>query len=417
MTGPPPLRMVLTLLAGRAAFRGMVVLSAPLLLAAWGADVFGPYALAMGSTLVLNPLVGSGTEKSAGTLVPRYRPPAADRVLGAHLVVAAAITGCSLLLAVPFALADPDRAELWLLAGATNVGFGAVQALVAYWRVLGQPSADPASFGVLAIVTAGGLALAGFAGLGPQTYLALQAGTAAAVCAVLVLRLRGHIRLRRLRRRALRLVARTTVLMGTNTLLATAPFSVVVAVLGGQWDPATVSHFYVALTVYTIAGNVLDYLQRVYQPWLTTALRATPERVLEPTRRGARLGRAVLAPVGALAVVTAGWTLGPVLAPLAGMVAVTPTLMMVALVLWVRENAVTATLGATTRAGIIGLAGTAAVALLLVPPLAATGALLALLLGAAVQLPLLATALPADRVRARRPARATRLPAGGGWPR
>jgi len=379
--------VVVTLLAGRAAFRGAIVLSAPLLLAAWGPETFGPYALAMGSTLVLNPLVGSGTEKSAGTVIPRYRGPAADRLLTAHLLTAGTITGGCLLLATVFAVVDPRMAGLWLLAGATNVAFGVVQALVAYWRVLGTPIADPASFGVLAVVTAGGIALAAFAGAGPTVYLALQAGSAGAVSAALVLGLRR--RLRRPRGRTVRLVTRTTLLMGANTLLATAPFSVVIAVLGGQSDPGTVSNVYVAVTAYSIVGNVLDYLQRVYQPWLTTALRSDPDRIRGPFRRTVRLGRNLLAPAGVLAVFATGWAFDPSIASLAGMAAVAPMLIAVALVIWALENTATAMLGATTRAGTVGLASTAVTAIVLVRPFGATGALLALLVGAAVQLALL----------------------------
>ncbi len=64
----PRLRVVAVLLGGRAAFRGALVLSAPLLLALWGAAAFAPFAVAVGTTLVLSPLVGSGAEKSAGML-------------------------------------------------------------------------------------------------------------------------------------------------------------------------------------------------------------------------------------------------------------------------------------------------------------------------------------------------------------
>jgi len=390
VTAAPPLRVVGVLVAGRVAFRGAVVASAPLLLAAWGTEEFGPYALALGSTLVLNPLVGSGTEKSAGTLLPRARLSRVDgfarRLLAAHLGTAAAIAAGSLLLTAPFALADPDRAGLWLLAGATNVGFGAVQALVAYWRVLGVPHADPVSFGVLAAATGCGVVLAFAAGLGPVGYLVLQAGTAGTVAATLAAVLRA--RLARPRRRTVRLVARTTTLMGLNTLLATAPVSVVIAVLGGRSGPVAVSHLYVAVTAYTVLGNVLDYLQRVYQPWLTTTLRVRPADVYRPAGRCARLVRDVAAPAGAL-VVAGSWGLDPPAAALGGMAAIAPVLLAAALLTWVLENAATAALGRTTRAGLAGLATTTLTAVLLAAPLGASGALLGLLAGATVHIALL----------------------------
>jgi len=380
VTKRPPLAVVVTLLAGRTAFRSAVVLSAPLLLAVWGPDEFGPYALAVGTTLVLNPLVGSGTEKSAGTLLPRAGSfAAAGRLLSAHLLTAAAITAGSLLLTIPFSLLDRHRTGLWLLAGATNVGFGAVQALVAYWRVLGVPSVDAASFGALTAVTASGVALAAFTGTGPLGYLTLQAVTSGVVCAGLAYGLRR--RLGQPRRRTVLLVGRTTVLLGANTLLSTAPFSVVIAVLGGQSNPAAVSGLYVAVTAYTIVGNALDYLQRVYQPWLTGTLLANPDRVLDPVRRGGWLAVTVLAPAGALAVLGTS--------SLVGMTAVAPMLLATALVTWVLENHATATLAATTRAAAVGLAGTACAAILLVPPLAASGALLALLAGTTIRCGLL----------------------------
>jgi len=90
-----------------------------------------------------------------------------------------------------------------------------------------------------------------------------------------------------------------------------------------------------------------------------------------------------------LAVFATGWAFDPSIASLAGMAAVAPMLIAVALVIWALENTATAMLGATTRAGTVGLASTAATAIVLVRPFGATGALLALLVGAAVQLALL----------------------------
>jgi hypothetical protein len=395
----PNLRTLGVLLTGRAAFRASIVVSAPLLLAAWGPAMFAPYAVAVGTTLVLNPLVGSGTEKSAGTLVPRLDGrPFARRVLAAHLLTAGAIATGSLAGAGLLATLHPDRTVLWLLAGATNIGFGAVQALVAYWRILGVPAVDSACHGVLAAVTVGGLALA-VTGTGPATYLALQAATATLMCGALVVALRG--RLARPRRRLVRLVTRTTLLMGGNTLLATAPTSVVLAVLGYWAGAAEVSHVYVALAGYTVLANIVDYLLRIYQPWLTTRLRTRPEAVLGPVGRAARRCRDVIAPIAALVVLASASLSGHVghadsvglTGALVATAAIAPVLLAVVAVTWVLENGSTATLGWTLQAGLTGLTGTAVLAVLLVPRLAGTGALLAVLAGAVAQLALIVAPL------------------------
>jgi hypothetical protein len=381
--------VVATLLAGRGAFRGALVFSAPLLLAAWGPATFAPYALAMGTTLVLNPLVGAGTERAAGALLPRARRTGAH-VLSAHVLVTAVTSAGLLTMTVPFAVVDTDRAALWLLAGATNVGFGAVQAIVACWRALGVPWMDAAAHTTLAAVTAGGVAAAALAGAGPAEYMALQAGTAATVSGALLLGMRRRLarRLGRASRRVTRLVAGTTVLMGTNALLATAPVSVVIAAAGMRADPRQIGHLYIALTGYTVLANVVDYLQRVYQPWLTGTLTARPAAIVTPVRRTARGSLRIVTPAAALAVVACGLTLDGIAAPLAATLAVVPVLLTVALLVFVLENRRLGGLVRTTAAGLAGLAATGLAALLAVP-LLATGAILALLAGAAVQLALL----------------------------
>jgi hypothetical protein len=373
------------------------VLSAPLLLLAWGPARFGAYAAALGTTLVLNPLVGSGAEKSALLLVPRAVR-GGRRLLGAHVTVSLAAAGGSLAVAVAVALSDRGGAVL-LLAAATNVGLGVVQAFAAFARVVGRPLADAGTYAALATVVLAGV-LGAQAGLGPVGYLAAQAVATVAAAGVLAALLRP--RPVRPGRRLLRLAARTSTLMGANTLLATAAVSLVFAVLAGRGEDAAAGHLYVALAGYTVLGNLVDYLQRVYQPRLSTALARAPGRLLGAARAGTRA--ALLAcPLAAAVLLLAASRLPGLPGALAAVAAVAPALAGVAVLTWLLENLDAASLRATTAAAAAGLAATAATALVAVPALGAPGALLALLAGAGIQgaalYPLLArrAAAPARR--------------------
>lgn len=382
MTAPGP-ATVGVLLLGRTAFRGATVASAPLLLAAWGADRFGAYAAALGTTLVLNPLVGSGVEKSALLLLPRSRR-TGRRLLGAHVAVGAGVAAVSLL-AVSLLALGPAVSRLVLLAAATNVALGLVQAQAALARAQGRPLADAAGYGVLAVGVAGGVAAAR-GGLGPTGYLALQATAAAAVTAALVVTLDPGPA--RPGRRLLRLTVRTGAYMGTNTLLATAAVSLVFGLLHG---PAA-GTLYLALTAYTVLGNLVDYLQRVYQPRLAVALATRPVALLAAARAATTVGLLAL-PLPLLVLVAGAPRLPELPAALVAVVAITPVLAGAAVLVWLLENLDAAALRRTTTAGLAGLAVTAVTGPLAVPALGAVGALLALLAGAAVQTLLLRPAL------------------------
>lgn len=386
MTAPPRMRVVIVLLAGRSAFRGTVVLSAPVLLALWGKEAFASYAVAVGTTLVLNPLVGSGAEKSAGKLLARETGGAEDasrnRLMGAHLAVVpliAALSGVVALVVVPYL---PGPTELYLLAAATNIGFGAVQALVGYWRVLGRPYVDAASHTALAVVTVLGVVLAALADAGPQVVLGLQALVALAITGGLAAALL-HRAVKPCRSELAR-TARTTVLMGANTLLCTAALSVLFAMLVWHDLTAAASHLYLAVAVYTVVANLLDYLLRVFQPWLAAALADGATSLLRTAERSSRLGLLVLVPLSAATVLLLNGQLSGTAQAMLAVGAVAPALLAVAALIWVLENLDLATLIGTVLAGALGLFTTCAVAYALLSTSAVIGSALALLVGGTV---------------------------------
>lgn len=386
MIRPPRLRVVAILLTGRSAFRGTVVLSAPVLLGLWGKDVFAPYALAVGTTLVLSPLVGSGAEKSAGMLLARQTtgadPDDRDRLLGAQLTVLpviALVSGVAALALVPHLPGPPG---LYLLAAAMNVGFGAVQALVGYWRVLGRPYVDAISHTALAVVTVLGVALAAIADAGPQVVLGLQAVVALSIAGGLGAALLH--RAARPGRADLAITSRTTVLMGANTLLATAALSVVFAMLAQRGLGAAASHLYLAVVCYTVLANLLDYLLRVFQPWLAGALAQGAPTMLRTAERGSFLALLILVPLSAGTVLLLTGSLSGTAEAMLAVGAVAPALLALAALVWVLENLDARTLIGTVVAGVLGLVGTAAVGYALVSTSPVAGSALALLAGATV---------------------------------
>lgn len=386
MTARPRLRVVAVLLGGRAAFRGSLVLSAPVLLAIWGDPAFAPYAVAVGTTLVLSPLVGSGAEKSAGMLLARAEAGGGERnsprVLAAHVTIVVVIASASMLAAVPLLMRLPGPTDLYVLAALTNVGFGAVQALVAYWRVLGRPYVDSLSHSTLAVATVVGVLLAAFADAGPQTVLAIQGSVALAVAAGLGLALRH--RLARPRRRDLVVTTRTTVLMGANTLLATAAVSVVFAILAQQGLTTAAGQLYVAIVGYTVVANLFDYLLRVFQPWLAVRLADGGPAMVRTAGQVARFSLLALVPLSVGAVLMSSrWVSGTAEALLV-VAAVTPALLVAAALVWVLENLDHATLLGTVLAGILGLLTTVIAGWVLLPSSPVAGSALVLLAGAAV---------------------------------
>ncbi len=288
----------------------------------------------------------------------------------------------SLLVAVPLLMRLPGPTELYVLAALTNVGFGAVQALVAYWRVLGRPYVDPSSHAVLASATAIGLLLAAFAAAGPEMVLGIQATVAFVVTGALGVSLRHRVA--KPRRADLVITGRTTILMGANTLLATAALSVVFALLAQRGLATSAGQLYVAIVGYTVVANLFDYLLRVFQPWLGALLAEGAPALVRTATQVARWSLVALVPltIGTVLILSR-WFTGTALALLV-VAAVAPALLATAAFTWLLENLDSATLLGTVLAGILGLLTTVLTgsALLSAEPIA--GSALALLAGATV---------------------------------
>ena len=114
--------MLLSLLAGRGAWRASLALSNLALLAVWGPALFSRYAATYGRSLVLVPLVSCGVEKAALKLLPRARA-ARPLLIGGFLAI-----GC--VLALPFLA--------WALAAVAlqQRGVGAFQLAVVGFQLL-----------------------------------------------------------------------------------------------------------------------------------------------------------------------------------------------------------------------------------------------------------------------------------------
>jgi hypothetical protein len=383
--------LLVSLLAGRGAWRVALNLSNLGLLAVWGPALFAQYAGVVGRSVVLVPLVSCGVEKAALKLLPRAR-------LARPLLVAGfLVIGC--LLAAPFLV--------WVLAAlaARQPGFGAFQVavvcqqavlglnfvLVSLQRALGRPRSDVVNFATLAAALVAITGLAWVAGLQPLGVATAELVVIAALDIALLRSLPVTPRVRRLRRRThlLRGLLRTMALIGAYDLAAGAALSLVFVVLGATRFRGDAGWLLVITALWSLAFNAFTFLLRVFQPQVSVALgRAGSVAGRRHALRLARLAGlgvlAWLALAGGTALALDGevlpWLRGLPLPVLAAAVLL-PRLPLLALAggaSYVLENSDAASLRLAATAAATALAGVLALALLLVPRAGAPGAILAL---------------------------------------
>jgi hypothetical protein len=299
-----PRRILLSLLAGRLAYRGTTALLPVALLAVWGPDRFGPYASLFGTWLFLNPMLSWGLEKAALLLLPRTRT-GRPYVLGALITFGVALALPAVVGFVLLALvSDSPVAALGAVLALLNVAQGMNQALVGYQRALGRPLVDTANYLTAGALNVAAVALAAWTGLTPLGFgLALLAGTAALDLAhTVALATRARLGARLLaRRRLVRHAAGTAFFMGLNIILVTVTTSALFVVLAWHGLERESAYLYVAISIFNVVHAALDYLLRVYQPSVALLLRRA--RAVEVRRGVARWSWRLLASAAACLVV------------------------------------------------------------------------------------------------------------------
>jgi hypothetical protein len=381
--------LLLSLVAGRGAWRVAINLSNVGLLAAWGAAVFAGYASAVGRTVALIPLVSCGVEKAALKLLPRAR-------VARPLLVAAFLTvGC--LLALPF-LAWVAAEAVWRRSGTEPLQLAVVPlqallglnlVLVGLARALGRPRHDPLNFLALAAALLLLTAMAAGLGLPPLGVVLAELAAVAALDIALLRALPVAPRFAGLLRRRglLRGLLRTMALIGAYDVAVGASLSLVFVTLSATRFRGESGLLLLVISLWSLLFNGFAYLLRVFQPQVSVALRAGGMQARQHALRLARLAAVAVAGwLGLLGVAALlGGGLPAVLRglplPLAAALVLLPRLPVLALAggaTWLLENADPGSLRLAATAAAGGLAGVAILSAVLVPWLGAPGAMLAL---------------------------------------
>ncbi|MEW9556443.1 hypothetical protein [Nonomuraea sp. NPDC050783] len=364
------------LVGGRAAFRGTLLLANLALLAAWGQPGYAAYAQAMGGAAVLSSIASTGIEKCALKLIPRLRHTVPLLVgifvvlVGVLLAVALAVLGGML------ALGRSGPWPLVALAGLSNICLGLNQVLLGLTRAIGKPGRDVANHLVLSSALGCWTGVALLLGMTPVTFLALYAGTLAALDLALLLGLRPDFR--GLRRRTLaRAAIGTSLRMAVPDLaggLTTSLMFLALSVAGAQ---AESTGLYMAATASSILLNAFSYLLRILQPEVSRALHHRDlTTAYERLSRWLRLLMLTGTPYVAAALALAPAVLRPYgdVGVVILYVACIPVIFAVGSANYLMENATRQALDATAAGAAVSLAVIGALAFVVVPWAGALGA-------------------------------------------
>ncbi|GGO80813.1 hypothetical protein [Nonomuraea cavernae] len=260
-------RRLLTLLGGRATFRLLLYVSAGVLVAAWSREDFNVYAAAVGAAGWLAMVVQSGPEKAALTLIPRARR-TRDQLIGPlRAIVGYVPPPFAAAGAVAFALAPDSAVTVYLLAIAYYISLGCGMLGVALHRALGGYGRDTVHFSLLGLGMIGMAGLAFTAGIGPAGYLA---GLVALMTVLNIALLRGLPRGSgaRPRRAVRRLLAGTVALMGAADVMANAIVGTLFVELALTSHAGQSGDLYLMILGWGFATSVVYTVQRIYQPRL-----------------------------------------------------------------------------------------------------------------------------------------------------
>jgi O-antigen/teichoic acid export membrane protein len=263
--------LLVSLIAGRGAFRVAMLGSSVALLPLWGQSAFADYASAMGRFAFVVPLVNFGVEKTALKLVPRAE--ATRRPLTAALLVASCILVAPFLLWLALAALLGWVSQLTTMAGLLMASLGLNQVLVAMHRALGRPRHDARNFFVLGVATAAATALVPLLGLRPVGFVTVLLAVTVALDLALLRGLRAPWREPlRARRMLARYLISTMTFMGVADVSRGASISVLFLILGSTRFAPEISKLYVTATAVDILLGVLEYVLRVFQPQVALAL-------------------------------------------------------------------------------------------------------------------------------------------------
>lgn len=372
-------RRLLTLLSGRAAFRLLLYGSAGVLVAAWNQADFNTYAAAVGAAGWLAMVVQSGPEKAALTLLPRARRTRAQLAGLLRGIVAYVPLPFTAVAVLALAFAPRSAVTVYLLAIAYYVGLGCGMLGVAVHRALGGYTRDTVHFWLLGLGMIGMAGLAFTAGVAPAGYLA---GLVALVTALNLALVRGLPRGERPHPAARRLLAGTVTLMGAADVMANAMVGTLFVELALTSYAGQSGDLYLMILGWGFVTSVIYTLQRFYQPRLAL-LMASPD---------SGGGRAVARRVVDLAVwISALWLVAAGIV-LAGGLAGTRSVLALGLLLatllpanalasfgvFVLENSGRAGLRDSARAAVLAWAVVAALGALVIPLAGAAGAVYAL---------------------------------------
>ncbi len=375
-------RAMLSLIAGRTAYRMALYAASVLLLAAWGRAEFAPYAAAMGAATWLITVVQMGPEKTALKLLPRARRTHGDiadglRVFGLAAPVLPLVVAVALL-----ATAPSSHAALYAVAVAQSVALGSVMLGVALHRALNRPRMDTLTFVLLAAGTVVLISLTFRPGISPIAYLS---GQLVLTLAAVVMLLRKRADTPRTGRRMRRLLTGTSVLMGAPEVLMTAGTSVLYVELAATGHARQSSELYVVLQGWALIIAFVYLVQRVLQPRLSAWLAARP--AAEGASRAVRMARVVIVAsavwlAGAIAVAVAlGNDLEPgrlTVALALFIVSRMPIYLLMSQATFVLENTDATGLRTSARGAVVSLLAVATAGAVATPLFGALGAVCAL---------------------------------------
>ena len=392
-TVPPRLSVVVRLAAGRGVFRLASQLMAVALAVVWGSEAFGRFANALGLCAWLL-FVPTAAEKAALKVLPRMRFLTAGVARLVICLAAAPVLALVAAFAVALVVDPQGTVTLYLVTAAWSAATGLLMTVSGLQRLRGRPMLDAAAFGAMTAVVLAGTAVTWVVGWSPTTHLSLLLAGLLAVTGYSVAALpRDWVLGARSDRRLLPALGRSTWLLGLSELLDVAALSTVFLALALTGQTTDSGPLYLAVLVASMAGSLVLYQLKLYQPATSARLRGTGGaggrartfRLLHLAERGGLAFAVVMAvlvafPSGRAFLADESYlVLGLILAV---EVAVSTLVMYANFLL---ENTNSSVLTITSVSAVVGLATTALIAFAVVPWLGAAGGLIALVLAAAVK--------------------------------
>lgn len=380
------LGILTSLVAGRSAYRLIMLAVTVALLPVWGVERYGRYAAAVASFSWLMALVFTGPEKTILKLLPRA--PRTGRLVSDALLAVVwwlPLPAAAAYLVVVVAGGD-ERTALYIGVPAMLVSNGSTQLLVGLHRAHGRLRSDVGTFLAMSLAQLVLLAAAAFAGLGPVGFVGAAIVVQVGLNLLLTVSLgRPSVRIWHRRRFLGRLGVTALHLSGTELFLLLTTAVTVTLLAGSPAHADQVGPLYPVLLTWSAGVNLLIYLFRVFAPRTSVQL----------IGRAGHAGRARAARLaGVAAAAHAGWLGLLALAAVAGLAdpattadqvvvwvvlvaAKTPAVALLLLAGFLLENTDATAPRVVGLAAVVGLATACAAALVLVPAAGGVGVIAA----------------------------------------